>query len=328
MSEHDKWLVTGGAGYIGSHIADVLLSAGKEVVIYDSMYHGLETRVDYLRKKHNKEVPLVVSDIRNFEAFKKTLESDLFQGIIHTAALKSVAESIEKPADYFEVNLYATKRILEIASLLNVHHFVFSSTAAVYGTSQRGYPIREDDIKNPMSPYGDSKRAAEIEVAKFHGIPGNYGTSLRFFNVVGTSAIELVDNSIENLVPIVIRKLMKNVTPAIFGIDYSTPDGTCIRDYVDVRDIATAHLAVCNSDFKLPFAMNVGTGRGISVREAIQVIHKSFGEELLHFKEEGRRKGDPESLFADASLIQKTLGFSSEYTFESSIMSLTGRSGN
>jgi UDP-glucose 4-epimerase len=327
MSGHDKWLVTGGAGYIGSHIADVLLSAGKEVVIYDSMYHGLETRVDYLRRKHNKEIPLVISDIRNYETFKKTLESDVFQGIIHTAALKSVAESIEKPTDYFEVNLHATKKILEIASLLNVHHFVFSSTAAVYGPSQHGYPIGEGDIKNPISPYGESKRAAEIEVAKFHGISGNYGTTLRFFNVVGTTAIELVDNSIENLVPIVIRKLMINEPPVIFGTDYSTPDGTCIRDYVDVRDVATAHLAACYSDIKLPLAMNVGTGRGISVREAIQVIYKSFGEELLYFKEEGRRNGDPESVFADVSLIKKTLGFSSEYTFESSIMSLTNRRG-
>ena len=328
MSEDDKWLITGGAGYIGSHIADLLLSAGKEVVIYDSLYHGLESRIDFLRKKHDKEVPHIISDIRNFQVFKKTLEKDSFRGIIHTAALKSVAESIEKPLEYFEVNLHATKRILEIATMLNVRRFVFSSTAAVYGPSTHSYPIKENDRQSPISPYGESKRAAELEVARFHAIPGNYGTSLRFFNVVGTGPIELIDHSTENLVPIVVRNLLNNVPPTVFGMDYSTPDGTCIRDYVDVRDIAAAHLSVCNSESRLPLAMNVGTGRGISVREAIEVICSSFGNGRVPLKEENRRKGDPESLFADVSLIQKTLGFTTKHTFESSIMSLTGQSGN
>lgn len=328
MSEHEKWLVTGGAGYIGSHVADILLTAGKDIVIYDSLHNGLEARIEYLRNKHKKDVPLVVSDIRNFDIFKKTLEADSFKGIIHSAALKSVAESMEKPADYFEVNFHATKRILEFASVFDIRHFIFSSTAAVYGVSDNSYPIKEDDKQSPMSPYGESKRAAEIEVAKFHACAGNYGTSLRFFNVVGTAAFELIDNSVENLVPSVIRKLKNNDPPEIFGMDYSTPDGTCIRDYVDVRDIAIAHLLVCNSEFRLPFAMNVGTGRGISVKEVVEVICRTFSEVGLHFKEDNRRIGDPESLFADVSLIQKTLGFTSKFTFDSSIMSLTGNPKN
>jgi UDP-glucose 4-epimerase len=317
-----KWLITGGAGYIGSHVADTFLTSGKEVVIYDSLYQGLESRIEYLRKKHNKEIPLIVADIRDSAKFEEVLTTYRPYGVIHTAALKAVGESMEKADEYFAVNFHATTKMLELVSKHGIRNFIFSSTAAVYGAPDHSNPIKEDDPKNPISPYGASKLAAEAEVVKFLSIPGNHGTSLRFFNVVGTAAYELLDNSVENLVPIVINKLNAGESPVIYGTDYPTPDGTCVRDYVDVRDIARAHLASADSLSILPQAMNVGTGSGSSVRDVIKFISDASGKrEVLAF-EQDRRLGDSASLCADASLIKTTIGFLSVYSLKASVASL------
>ena len=229
---------------------------------------------------------------------------------------------MEKPDEYFEVNFHATTKMLETIAAHNIHHFIFSSTAAVYGAPDHSNPIKEDDPKNPISPYGASKLAAEGEVNKFLAIPGNHGTSLRFFNVVGTAAPELLDNSVENLVPIVINKLKANQPPMIYGTDYPTPDGTCIRDYVDVRDIAGAHLAAADSPTTLPKAMNVGTGRGGSVREVIKLVCEAAKQKDIIPVEVERRVGDPAFLCADVSLIKSAIGFSSKYSLEASTESL------
>ena len=316
------WLLTGGAGYIGSHVADEFLASGKDVVIYDSLYQGLESRIEYLRKKYNKEIPLIVADIRDTDTFTKTLEQYKPCGIVHTAALKAVGESMEKPDEYFEVNFHATTKMLEIIASHNIHNFIFSSTAAVYGAPDHSNPIKEDDEKNPISPYGASKLAAEGEVNKFLALPGNHGTSLRFFNVVGTAAPELLDNSVENLVPIVINKLKAGQAPVIYGTDYPTPDGTCIRDYVDVRDIARAHLAAADSTTTLPLAMNVGTGRGGSVREVIKLVCIAAGKPEVAPDEKERRAGDPAFLCADVSLIRRTFVLRDTKTLDLSILSL------
>jgi len=316
------WLITGGAGYIGSHVADTFLSNGKEVVIYDSLYQGLESRIQYLRKKHNKEIPLIVADIRDTAKFEEVLTTYKPCGIIHTAALKAVGESMEKPDEYFEVNHHATAKMLELVSKHGIKNFIFSSTAAVYGAPDHSNPIKEDDPKNPISPYGASKLAAEGEVNKFLAIPGNHGTSLRFFNVVGTAAHELLDNSVENLVPIVINKLKAGEPPVIYGTDYPTPDGTCIRDYVDVRDIASANLVATDFEVALPAAINVGTGLGASVRDVIKFLCEAAGESDLVSIKEGRRAGDPAFLCADTSLINGEVGFSSRYSLKTSVESL------
>jgi UDP-glucose 4-epimerase len=316
------WLLTGGAGYIGSHVADAFLASGKDVVIYDSLYQGLESRIEYLRKKYNKEIPLIVADIRDTAKFDEVLTTYKPYGIIHTAALKAVGESMEKPDEYFEVNLHATTKMLELVSRHGIKNFIFSSTAAVYGAPDHSNPIKEDDPKNPISPYGASKLAAEGEVNKFLAIPGNHGTSLRFFNVVGTAAPELLDNSVENLVPIVINKLKAGQPPVIYGTDYPTPDGTCIRDYVDVRDIAGAHLAAADFEGSLPLAMNVGTGRGGSVREVIKLVCEAAGRSDVVAIEEGRRAGDPGFLCADVSLIKSAIGFSSVNNLSMSTVSV------
>lgn len=316
------WLITGGAGYIGAHVADTFLSSGKEVVIYDSLCQGLESRVQYLRKKHGKEIPLIVADIRDTAKFDEVLSKYNPYGIVHTAALKSVGESMEKPDEYFEVNFHATTSMLELVKKHKIHHFIFSSTAAVYGAPEHSIPVTEDDLKNPISPYGASKLAAEGEVDKFLNFLGNHGTSLRFFNVVGTSDLQLIDNSVENLVPIVINKLKAGRPPIIYGTDYRTHDGTCVRDYVDVRDIAQAHLAVADCPARLPFAMNVGTGGGNSVREVIKLVCDVFGESTVVPLGEDPRKGDAAFLCADVTLIRNAIGFSSNHTLEESIKSL------
>jgi UDP-glucose 4-epimerase len=316
------WLLVGGAGYIGSHVADAFLASGKDVVIYDSLYQGLESRIEYLRTKYKKDIPLIVADIRDTVKFEEVLTTYKPYGIVHTAALKAVGESMEKPDEYFEVNHTATTTLLKIIAAHNIHHFIFSSTAAVYGAPDHSNPIKEDDEKNPISPYGASKLAAEGDVNAFLQLPGNHGTSLRFFNVVGAAAPELMDNSVENLVPIVINKLKAGQAPIIYGTDYPTPDGTCIRDYVDVRDIAAAHLAAADSTTTLPLALNVGTGKGASVREVIALVLEAQGRTDVKAVEAERRAGDPAFLCADVSLIKSAVGFSAKYSLRMSAISL------
>jgi UDP-glucose 4-epimerase len=317
-----KWLITGGAGYIGSHVADEFLANGKEVVIYDILRQGLEARVEYLRKKHERDIPLVIADIRDEETFSKTLKEYKIQGVVHTAALKAVGESMEKSAEYFEVNHHATARILEVMTNCGIHHMIFSSTAAVYGAPKHSNPLKEQDEKSPISPYGASKLAAEGEVERFLQMPGNLGTSLRFFNVIGTSSPELMDNSVENLIPIVINKIRADEPPLIFGFDYPTPDGTCIRDYVDVRDIARAHIVAAESKRVLPLAINVGTGRGVSVLEIIKLVSASAGRSDVNPELHDRRAGDSASLCADVNLMRNVMGLVAGYSIEASVESL------
>ena len=316
------WLITGGAGYVGSHIADLFLANGKDVVILDSLRQGLESRVDYLRQKHEKVIPFIDADIRDMERFAEVLSAHRPYGVIHTAALKSVSKSIEDPDEYFEVNLAATTKLLELLILHNIQNLIFSSTAAVYGSPDHALPIKEEHPKSPISPYGASKLAAEKEVERFLSIPGNNGTSLRFFNVVGTAAPELLDNSRENLVPIVINSLKVGQPPVIFGDDYQTSDGTCVRDYVDVRDVAKAHLAAASSQKKLPLAMNIGTGNGASVYEVIRLICDLGSHEGISPITLPRRSGDPAFLCADPTLMRSELNFTASYSLKMSIQSL------
>ena len=322
MHPEQCWLITGGAGYIGSHVVDSFLANGKGVVIYDSLSHGLESRVDYLRKKHGRDVPLIVADIRDFETFTTTLKKYNPYGVIHLAAVKAVGESMENPEKYFDINLTATAKLLEAVSTQGINHFIFSSTAAVYGSPQYSTPAKESDEKFPISPYGTSKIEAEHEVSKFLEMPNKRGTSLRFFNAVGRGAPELSDNSVDNLLPIVMEKIKSGESPEIYGSDYPTPDGTCIRDYVDVRDIANVHLAAADYSERLPLAMNVGTGHGRSVREVITLASEAMARTNVKPIVTNRRLGDPPLLCADVSLMEKTLGYKAKYSLEASIASL------
>jgi UDP-glucose 4-epimerase len=318
----ETWLITGGAGYIGTHVADLFIADGKNVVLLDSLYQGLESRIIYLRKKHNQEIPLHVVDIRDYTAVENILKSQTFTGIVHTAALKAVGESVEKPDEYKEVNYTATVELLKLAQKHGVKKFLFSSTAAVYGSPDTVEPCKENGPLSPISPYGSTKLDAESKVTEFINTPGNAGSSFRFFNVVGTASLELLDNSVENLVPIVLGKLNKGEAPVIFGTDYSTTDGTCVRDYVDVRDIAAAHLAAANATKPLPGIINIGTGRGASVREIINLVLDATNKSKTEVIEAPRRAGDPAFLCADVDLAAKEMGFRSKYSLEESIRSL------
>ena len=320
--DRQSWLITGGAGYVGTHIADLFIADGKDVVLIDSLYQGLESRVSYLRKKHGVEIPLHVIDIRDYTAIENILKAKTFTGIVHTAALKAVGESVEKPDEYKEVNYTATLELLKLAQKHGVKKFLFSSTAAVYGSPDSMEPCKENGPLAPISPYGSTKLDAESKVSEFINTPGNSGTSLRFFNVVGASASELLDNSVENLVPIVLGKLNQGQAPVIFGIDYPTQDGTCVRDYVDVRDIAAAHLTAANATSQVPPIINVGTGRGASVREIIKLVLEATNKTDTEIIEAPRRAGDPAFLCADVSLAAAEMGFRSKYSLEESIRSL------
>ena len=318
----ETWLLTGGAGYIGAHIADEFIRAGKSVVIYDSLYQGLEPRISYLRTKHNIDIPLIKADIRDYNEIEGVIRKYKIDGIVHTAALKAVGESMEKPDEYLDVNYTATVELIESAKRHSVTRFIFSSTAAVYGSPNSMDPCREDGPTAPISPYGSSKLLAESKVTDFIAIPGNHGSSLRFFNVVGSSNKALLDNSVENLVPIVINKIKAGQAPVIYGHDYPTTDGTCVRDYVDVRDIAAAHLAAADATQALPPTMNIGTGNGASVREIVKFVIDAMGRSDVTPIDADRRAGDPAFLCADVSLAKSAMGFTSRYSLKASVESL------
>ena len=317
-----KWLITGGAGYIGTHIVDRFIEAGKDVVLLDSLYQGLESRVEYLRTKHGIDIPLEVIDVRDYAKVDAIIAAGNFTGIVHTAALKAVGESMGKPDEYQEVNYTATVELIESAKRHGVKRFIFSSTAAVYGSPDSMDPCREDGPTAPISPYGSSKLLAESKVTDFISIPGNHGSSLRFFNVVGSANQALLDNSVENLVPIVINKVKAGQAPVIYGHDYPTKDGTCVRDYVDVRDIAAAHLVVSDATQALPPTINIGTGNGASVREIVKFVLDAMERSDVTPIDTDRRAGDPAFLCADVSLAKSAMGFTSRYSLKASIASL------
>jgi UDP-glucose 4-epimerase len=322
MNETETWVITGGAGYIGSHIVSEFLRDGKQVVVYDSLFSGLKSRIDFLSRKYNQRIEIVQADIRNSQKFEHCIEQYQPKGVVHSAALKSVEKSVENPLEYMEVNFLATREILQSLSKLDVHNVIFSSTAAVYGSPNHSGFISEADEKTPVSPYGESKLLAELEIEKFSSIPGNTGINLRFFNVVGAESIELEDNSKDNLVPRVLERLALGLPPIVFGIDYPTKDGTCIRDYVDVRDIARAHLNVANCKYNLPPALNIGTNRGVSVLEVIDHIKMLTKTCHISTITHDRRPGDPVELVADTELAFKTLGFKTKFQLLESIKSI------
>jgi len=322
VEERETWLVTGGAGYIGSHVVNEFLRNGKNVVVYDSLLSGLDSRINFLSKKYGREVKLIEGDIRDSQKLEKCMQEHQPLGIVHSAALKSVEESFKVPDEYMEVNFFATKDILQIATRMDIRNFVFSSTAAVYGSPNHSRLIKENDEKAPLSPYGNSKLLAEQEVERFSSLPDNNGVSLRFFNVVGSAAYALRDNSTDNLVPKVLNRLLNGLSPIVFGNDYPTPDGTCIRDYIDVRDIATAHLSAANINSKLPFALNIGTNKGASVLEVISLLKTITEASHIPVVIAERRLGDPMALVADTNLARAKLNFKARFQLSESINTL------
>ena len=294
------WLVTGGAGYIGSQVIRALIRSGRRVVVYDDFSAGLEERVP-------AGVSVVRGDVRDVARLRQALNEHAVDGVIHLAAKKAAGESVTIPVYYYRENVEGIIALLEAMEAEGVRNLVYSSSAAVYGTPQAN-PVTEDAPLHAESPYGETKVVGEW-MARDCGVAwGLSWVALRYFNVAGAGSDELGDNSVNNLIPMVFRALEQDERPRIFGDDYPTPDGTCIRDYIHVADLAAAHVAAaahCESG-NAADAFNVGRGEGSSVREVMDVVSEVIGRDV-DAEVVARRAGDPPATFADTTLIADRL---------------------
>ena len=304
-----RLLVLGGAGYIGSHTALELIKKGHEVIVVDNLVTGYEKAVP------DKAV-FYQGDIRNLEFLDNLFKKEKIDAVIHFAAYSLVGESVTNPLKYYDNNLYGTKVLLEAMIKNNVNKIVFSSTAATYGEPEN-IPILESDRTCPTNPYGETKLAMEKMfhwASKAHGL--NY-VSLRYFNACGADAtgqIGEAHNPESHLIPLVLQVPNgKRESVSIYGTDYDTPDGTCIRDYIHVTDLAKAHILAVEylarggeSDI-----FNLGNGVGYSVREVIETARSVTGHPIPA-TEVPRRAGDPARLVASGEKAKKVLGWEPE----------------
>jgi UDP-glucose 4-epimerase len=297
-----KLLVTGGAGYIGSIVASSLLAAGHEVVVFDNLERG-----------HREAVPsdarLLVGDLLDQQAVEKAM-TDGFDGVLHFAALALVGESVSHPERYYRVNVTGTLNLLEAMVRARVGRLVFSSTCAVYGEPDE-IPISETALPRPINAYGASKLAVDSMIGDFCRAHGLSAVSLRYFNVAGARATLGEDHDPEtHLIPNILRAVLGiNPYVEIFGTDYPTPDGTAIRDYIHIDDLADAHLlALLAADRGRHQIFNLGNGSGFSVREVIAAAQEVTGSEIPT-REAQRRPGDPPRLVAASDKIRSELGW-------------------
>ena len=299
-------LVTGGAGYIGSHVVRLLQQRGERVVVVDDLSNGRVQRVG--------DAPVVQVDLGT-DAAAGALASAFAEhdvdAVIHFAARKQVGESVAKPARYWAQNVGGTANLLQAMEDAGVGKLVFSSSAATYGAPATAL-VREDGPAEPINPYGQTKLVGEW-MSRAAGVAwGLRAANLRYFNVAGAGWSDLGDAAVMNLIPIVFRALDEGRAPVVFGDDYPTPDGSCIRDYVHVLDLARAHLAALDhlAADERPFdTFNVGSGSGSSVFEVLRVVREVTGVDVQPDVRE-RRAGDPPQLVADVSRINDTLGWS------------------
>ena len=303
-------LITGGAGYVGSVSASAFLEAGHDVVVLDDLTTG-----------HRAAVPLGAvlreGTYADAAALTRLLETERIEAILHCAARSLVGESIREPAKYFRENVGGGVALLDAARAAGVSRIVFSSTAAVYGDPETT-PIAEDAPLRPINPYGESKRAFESALGWYGRAYGLRSVTLRYFNVAGATDELGEDHRPEtHLVPLAIDAMLgRRPELAVFGTDYDTPDGTCIRDYVHVSDLCEAHLLamrrLTRGDAPAFEAFNLGNGRGFSVLEVIQACRKVTGVDI-RYAVGGGRPGDPPALVADSSRARKDLGWSPKF---------------
>jgi UDP-glucose 4-epimerase len=300
-----KLLVTGGAGYIGSIVSRLLLAEGHEVVVFDNLERGHRDAVA-------PNARLIVGDLTDGEAVKRTL-SEGFDGVLHFAALALVGESVSNPERYYRTNVGGSLNLLEAMHAAGVARLVFSSTCAVYGQPDE-VPISETAQPRPVNAYGASKLAVDHMIGDFCVAHGLGAVSLRYFNVAGASRGAGEDHEPEtHLIPNILRALL-GLHPAleIFGTDYPTPDGTAVRDYIHVEDLAAAHvLALNNARAGEHQIFNLGNGNGFSVREVVAAAEEVTGK-AVPVLERPRRPGDPPMLVAAGAKIRAELGWAPE----------------
>ncbi|MGC9221162.1 MAG: UDP-glucose 4-epimerase GalE [Solirubrobacteraceae bacterium] len=297
-----KLLVTGGAGYIGSIVARVLLEHGHDLTVFDSLKCGHRDAVP-------AGVPLVVGDLRNFEDINAVM-ADGFDGVLHFAALALVGESVQHPDRYYRTNVLGTLNLLEAMSAHGVGRLVFSSTCAVYGQPER-VPIDETAPPRPQNAYGSSKLAADHMIGDFCAARGLGAVSLRYFNVAGAHGDAGEDHEPEtHLIPNIIKvALGQRDSVQIFGTDYPTPDGTAVRDYIHIDDLADAHVLALSATRPGEHQIfNLGNGNGFSVREVVATVQEVTGR-FIAVVDAPRRPGDPPALVAASDKIRAELGW-------------------
>jgi len=305
-------LVTGGAGYIGSHTVRQLTGKGFEVVVLDNLSRG-----------HIESIPGNVhfekADLMDAESLKNAIGKYKIDAVIHFAAFAYVGESVENPSLYYRNNVVGSFNLIKVISELGIKKFVFSSTCSIYGNPEN-VPISEKEPPNPINPYARTKYMIENILSDFENAYGLKYAALRYFNAAGDSDDGSIGESHEpepHLIPLVLfTALGKRDSIKIYGDDYDTPDGTCIRDYIHVNDLADAHIkALKYIENGASTVINLGTGNGYSVKEIIEAARRITGKEI---KAEitGRRAGDPAVLVADNKKAKELLGWKPEYNLE------------
>ncbi|SKA93780.1 UDP-galactose 4-epimerase [Agreia bicolorata] len=309
------WLVTGGAGYIGSHVVRAFIEQGIDVVVIDDLSSGHRAFVD-------EGVPFINGSILDADLLREIFEDHAISGVVHVAGYKYAGVSVTRPLHTYEQNVTGTQVLLGAMSDAGVDRIVFSSSAAVYGTPDTDL-VTESTPKNPQSPYGESKLIGEWLLRDQGVAVGLAHTSLRYFNVVGSGYPDLFDTSPHNLFPLVFDALLDGRVPRINGDDYDTPDGTCVRDYIHVSDLALSHVAAARRlDVGEPLepAYNLGSGDGASVGQIMTAMAEGTG---IPFEPEiaPRRPGDPARIVASGELAARDLDWRMRHTLDEMVRS-------
>jgi len=307
-------LTIGGAGYIGSSCVDSLIEQGYNVTVLDDLSSGQEDKV-------NNAVNFIKGNVLDLDTIENVFQKGGFDTVIHFAAKKSVSESEENPDLYFQNNVIGTLNILSMMSKYNVPKIIFSSTAAVYKPKEGDDMVYdENSIVEPINVYGRSKYICEQMIQEYRRL-NKIKTAIifRYFNVAGNSSIKYVEKNAQNVFPLIIKSIRDNSEFKIFGNDYNTKDGTCVRDYIHLDDLVNAHVLAVNDDKSNIY--NLGTNNGCSVLDLINSFEKILNKKM-NIRIESRRKGDPAVVIANSKKIKEELGWEAKKDLDDMIMSM------